>query len=73
MDVRYPEIPSGTGLTDRKLSTTFNLNLQEQPNRLTPEKVETRQSGVKGNFYAPFVGEGKQVTASSYPTERAWG
>jgi hypothetical protein len=26
------------------------------------------QSGVKGNFYAPFVGEGKQVTAFSYPT-----
>jgi len=31
------------------------------------------QSGVKGNFYAPFVGEGKQATAFSYPTERAWG
>jgi hypothetical protein len=26
---------------------------------LTPEKVEMCQSGVKGNFYAPFVGEGK--------------
>jgi hypothetical protein len=59
VDVRYPEIPNGTGLTDRKLSTTFNLNLQEQSKWLTPEKVEMRQSGVKGNFYAPFVGEGK--------------
>jgi hypothetical protein len=27
-----------------------------------------RQSGVKGNFYAPFVGEGKRATAFSYPT-----
>jgi hypothetical protein len=27
-----------------------------------------RQSGVKGNFYAPFVGEGKWATAFSYPT-----
>ena len=35
---------------------------------LTPEKVEMRQSGVKGNFYAPFVGEGKWVTVFSYPT-----
>ena len=35
---------------------------------LMPAKVETRQSGVKGNFYAAFVGEGKQATASSYPT-----
>jgi hypothetical protein len=35
---------------------------------LTPEKVEMRQSGVKGNFYAPFVGEGKRATAFSYPT-----
>jgi hypothetical protein len=70
VNVGYPEIPNGTGLTDRKkkLSTTFNLNLQEQSKWLTPEKVETRQSGVKGNFYAPFVGEGKQATASSYPT-----
>ena len=24
---------------------------------LTPEKVEMRLSGVKGNFYAPFFGE----------------
>jgi len=62
-------MPNGTGLTDRKkLSTAFNLNLQEQPNRLTPEKVEMRQSGVKGNFYAPFGGEGKRETAFSYPT-----
>jgi len=83
VDVRYPEIPNGTGLTDRELSsqwkstdwsivseTVSNLQSQfaKQPNWLTPEKVETRQSGVKGNFYAPFVGEGKQATAFSYPT-----
>ena len=37
---------------------------------LTPEKVKMRQSGVKGNFYAPFVGEGKRATAFSYPTSR---
>jgi hypothetical protein len=74
-NVGYPEIPNGTGPTDRKKKTsaTFNLNLQKQSNRLMPEKVETHQSGVKGNFYAPFVGEGKRATASSYPTERAWG
>jgi hypothetical protein len=36
---------------------------------LTPEKVDLRQSGVKGNFYAPFVGEGKRATAFSYPTK----
>jgi hypothetical protein len=59
VNVGYPEISNGTGITDKKLSTTFNLNLQEQPNRLTPEKVEMRQIGVKGNFYAPFLGEEK--------------
>ena len=37
---------------------------------LTPEKVEMRLSGVKGNFYAPFFGERRRVTAFSYPTEK---
>jgi transposase len=31
------------------------------------------QSGVKGNFYAPFVGEGKRAIAFSYPTIRSRG
>jgi hypothetical protein len=31
------------------------------------------QSGVKGNFYAPFVGEGKRATAFSYPTIKSRG
>ena len=35
---------------------------------LTPERVEMCQSGVKGNFYAPFVREGGQATALSYLT-----
>ena len=56
--------------TEIKKKTISNLQSQfaKQPNWLTPEKVETRQSGVKGNFYAPFLGEGKQATAFSYPT-----
>ena len=61
-----------TGIQLRKLSTTFNLDLQEQPKNvilwLTPEKVEMCLSGVKGNFYAPFFGEGERATAFSYPT-----
>ena len=35
---------------------------------LTPGRVEMCQSGVKGNFYAPFVREGGQVTALPYLT-----
>ena len=31
------------------------------------------QSGVKGNFYAPFVREGKRATAFSYPTIKSRG
>ncbi len=71
MNVGFPEIPNGTGLTDRKkIVSNLQSQFAKQPNWLTPEKVETRQSGVKGNFYAPFVGEGKQATAFSYPTRQ---
>lgn len=36
---------------------------------LIPENVEMYLSGVKGNLYALFFGEGKRVIAVSYPTK----
>jgi len=57
-----------SGVNEDEISFPQLANQPLSNSWLTPEKVEMRQSGVKGNFYAPFVGEGKQVTASSYPT-----
>jgi len=64
VNVRYPEIPNGTGLTDRKeMSATFNLNLQKQPKadackgRDAPERSKgkllrsVRRRGDAGNCF----------------------